>query len=229
MAAAAATAARATAQITPRRDTRSEIRPTGHWKAMAPRVGTAMNKAIRVAGSPSAAAYRAPTPKKVPWATPVQKQVTTPVGTMLNSLRNETGSGSAKGGELVADRVMGTKASEIRAEAPMKSRMPPGSPPTSSNWPTERPPMVTTMYMLRIRPRLEGVDMSLSQDSTVTNTPAMHRPKTNRSTAHDRGWINTRCRMAAVEESEARAANTRTWPTAASWVSAVLVPSRKPR
>ena len=70
--------------------------------------------------------------------------------------------------------------------------------------------------------------MSFSQDSTTTYSPATHRPNTSRSSAQVTGLTHTTCRIAALDAVEARAANTRMWPTAAKKRTATAVPNRKP-
>ncbi len=136
----------ATTKITPRRGSRSDVQPTGHWNTSAPIDGSARNNAVSPGPNPARVAYTALKPNRIPCDAPVNTIPTRPVGAMCaNSRRRRWGDTRTGGASVVAASAIGTNDIDTRIDATMKSPSPVGSPAAIRSWPNPRPPIDTIM------------------------------------------------------------------------------------
>ncbi len=129
---------------------------------------------------------------------------------------------------MVAASANGTNDIETRIDATTNRLASLGSPVAIRSWPSPSPPIDTIMYTASVRPRVRGVDASLSHDSTTTYSPAMQNPNTNRNAPQLNGLTHTKCISTTHEASDARLANTRMWPTPDSHRTTRTGPRRNP-
>ncbi len=94
---------------------------------------------------------------------------TIPVGAVWkNSLTLMVGDRRTGGASVVAASANGTNDIDTRIDATTNRTASFGSPVAIRSWPSPRPPIDAIMYTASVRPRVRGVEASLSQDSTTT-------------------------------------------------------------